>query len=95
MTYMTLKINIADAKAQLSYLISQARQGEEVIICNRNEPLTRLMPYAAPVKRKRVFGQLKGAISIHSNYFEPDFSSEELDAMVSRLYHAPDDGSAS
>src|SRR5215471_5478918 len=35
-------INIADAKARLSELVDAAARGEQVTICNRNEPVAEL-----------------------------------------------------
>jgi prevent-host-death family protein len=35
-------VNIADAKARLSELIDAAARGEQVTICNRNEPVAEL-----------------------------------------------------
>ena len=76
---MTISINIHEAKAKLSHLLALARQGEEVIICNRNVPQARLMPYTPPsnAKPKRQFGQYKGQITLRDDFFEP-LSEEEL-----------------
>lgn len=77
MASMTISVNIAEAKAQLSYLISRAKAGEEVIICNRNEPAVRFMPVEAKPKKKRVFGFMKGQFVVPPEFFEP-MSEEEL-----------------
>ncbi|MDZ5645557.1 type II toxin-antitoxin system prevent-host-death family antitoxin [Nitrospirillum sp. BR 11828] len=41
-------INLADAKAHLSDLISQAEAGETVIITRRGKPVARLVAMASP-----------------------------------------------
>lgn len=37
-------VNIAELKASLSAHIRRVRAGEEVIICDRNQPVARLVP---------------------------------------------------
>lgn len=37
-------VNIAELKARLSAHIRRVRAGEEVIICDRNQPVARLVP---------------------------------------------------
>lgn len=40
-------VNIADLKAQLSAHIQHVREGEEVLVCDRNKPVARIIPYEA------------------------------------------------
>ncbi len=42
-----MRVNILEAKSQLSQLIKAAQAGEEVIIANRGEPVAHLVPVAA------------------------------------------------
>jgi len=37
-------VNIADLKAQLSAHIQRVRDGEEVLVCDRNQPVARIVP---------------------------------------------------
>jgi prevent-host-death family protein len=37
-------VNISDLKAQLSAHIEMVRNGEEVLVCDRNKPVARLVP---------------------------------------------------
>jgi prevent-host-death family protein len=37
-------VNISDLKAQLSAHIQLVRDGEEVIVCDRNKPVARIVP---------------------------------------------------
>lgn len=37
-------VNIADLKARLSAHIQHVREGEEVLVCERNKPVARIVP---------------------------------------------------
>ena len=37
-------VNIAELKAQLSAHIQRVRDGEEVLVCDRNKPVARIVP---------------------------------------------------
>ena len=37
-------VNISDLKAQLSAHIQLVRDGEEVLVCDRNKPVARIVP---------------------------------------------------
>ena len=43
-------INLAEAKAHLSELVSKAENGEETIIMRRGEAVAKLVPVATPKK---------------------------------------------
>jgi len=40
-------VNIGDLKANLSAHLRQVRKGEEVLVCDRNKPVARIVPYQA------------------------------------------------
>lgn len=49
-------VNISDLKAQLSAHIQLVREGEEVLVCDRNTPVARIVPcrpedYSKPEQR--------------------------------------------
>jgi len=71
-------VTIHAAKTHLSRLIARAEAGEEIIIARGRKPVAKLVPIEAP-KPKRVFGSLKGQVSIGREFFEP-LPPEELDA---------------
>ena len=50
---MTVRINIAEAKAKLSSLLDRALAGEEIVIARAGKPLARLVPVGARPPRKR------------------------------------------
>ncbi len=46
-------INLAEAKAHLSELVSKAESGEETIIMRRGEAVAKLVPFSTPKKALR------------------------------------------
>jgi prevent-host-death family protein len=70
-------VNIYEAKAQLSALISQAERGEEVVIARAGRPVIRLVPIVAP-STTRSPGALKGRIAF--------FDETEIDAEIEQLF---------
>jgi prevent-host-death family protein len=61
---------IHEAKTNLSKLIEQACQGEEVVIARGPEPVVRLVPIA-DVKGRRQPGALRGKLRVGPEFFEP------------------------
>ena len=70
-------ISIHAAKTHLSRLIARAEAGEEIIIARGGKRVVKLVPIEP--KPRRVFGSLKGQVSIGPEFFEP-LPPEELDA---------------
>ena len=66
-----MKVNMKEAKSQLSRLGELAHQGEEVVICKAGSPWLRLVPYRQPVKQ-RPMGGLERQI-----WMSPDFDDED------------------
>ena len=72
------KVNMHEAKTQLSRLGKAAWAGEEVVIAKAGEPYLRLVPYRERKDRRRL-GALKGRI-----WMAPDFDEtppEVIDAF--------------
>jgi prevent-host-death family protein len=67
---------IHEAKTNLSKLIEQACQGEEVVIARGPEPVVRLVPIA-DIKGRRQPGALRGKLRVGREFFEP-LADEEL-----------------
>jgi len=67
---------IHEAKTNLSKLIEQACQGEEVVIARGPEPVVRLVPIA-DIKGRRQPGALRGKLRVGPEFFEP-LADEEL-----------------
>lgn len=66
-------VTIHEAKAQLSALIEQSLQGEEVVIARRNQPLVRLVPIEPHSVGGRVLGTARGRLVISEDFDEGDF----------------------
>lgn len=46
-------VNISDLKAQLSAHIQLVKDGEEVLVCDRNKPVARIIPYLTEGESER------------------------------------------
>ena len=64
-------VNIADAKARLSELIEAATRGEQVIICNRNEPVAELRSLEPAAKTPRDLTPMYPDWTIDPTFFDP------------------------
>jgi len=71
-----MSYTVHQAKTNLSRLIKEAEKGAEVIITRGKKPVAKLVPITP--KARRVFGALKGKLSIGPEFFEP-LPPEELD----------------
>ena len=70
------QITIHEARTQLSKLIQNAADGEDVIISRGPKPVARLIAIGE-VKGKRQPGGLRGVLSVGPEFFEP-LPAEEL-----------------
>jgi prevent-host-death family protein len=61
------KINIYEAKTQLSRLVEQAAAGEDVIIARGGKPVARLTRLQ-PAQRVIRFGLLKGKVKVAADF---------------------------
>ena len=73
-----IKVNLSDAKANLSRLVDSAYHGERVVIQKNNIPLVELVPHV--VAEPRRLGALNGQFQVPD-----DFSNE--DEEVNRLFY--------
>jgi len=64
------KVNIHQAKTQLSRLVELAAGGEEVIIAKSGKPVARLVPYSLKGERRRP-GRMRGRIRMKKNFDRP------------------------
>ena len=74
-----MKVNMLEAKSQLSRLVKQALDGEDVIIASNGEPMVKLVP----VSRNGLVGRgrLKKLAAGSDSAFTP-----AVDAQVARLF---------
>ena len=73
------QINIAEAKARLSYYLDRVSRGETVVICRRNVPIAELRRIPAPLRQPRPVGIDRG-MTIPDSFFEP-LPNDILDAF--------------
>jgi prevent-host-death family protein len=64
------KVNVHEAKTQLSRLLQRVAAGEEITIANRGVPVARLVPAARP-KAYRELGAERGRLKIAENFDAP------------------------
>ncbi len=85
-----MKVNMHEAKSQLSRLGRLAWAGEEIVIAKAGEPYLRLEPYRR-AKGKRSLGVFAGQIQIGPDFDETP--QEVIDAFHgSRLFPGEDGG---
>lgn len=73
-----MKVNMLEAKSQLSRLVKEAIEGEDVVIASNGEPMVTLVPIAKK-GRLRGWGKLKKVAASVDAAFTP-----EVDAEVAR-----------
>lgn len=56
-------VNLAEAKAHLSELVSKAESGQETVITRRGQPVAKLVPVAAPKKAFRSRSDFRATLS--------------------------------
>lgn len=74
---MATTVTVHEAKTNLSRLIAQALDGEEIIIARGKDPKVRLVPVAA--RPDRVPGRWKGRFTVDDRFFEP-LPDDEVEA---------------
>ena len=75
-----MKINLQQAKAQLSRLVDAAMMGDEVIIAKAGKPCVRLVPMGLAPRQP---GAAKGKAALTPAFFEP-LPEAELSAWDGR-----------
>lgn len=65
------KVNVHEAKANLSKYIAAAGRGETVIICHRNLPVAELRALPRARTKPRPIGLARGEFKIPRSFFEP------------------------
>mgnify|MGYP006389394521 FL=1 len=67
---MTITVNIHAAKTQLSRLLEQVEEGEELVIARAGKPIARIVPLV-PTRPKRRLGILEGQYTVADNIDDP------------------------
>lgn len=66
-TVVTIKVNLYEAKTNLSELVERAAAGEEIIIAKAGKPRARLLPVEKVVRTRRP-GRARGRIRIAADF---------------------------
>jgi len=81
-----VSINIHEAKTHLSRYARLVKEGETIILCDRNVPFAEWRPLAASKRgRKRRLGQLKGQCPVGKAFFDSnrEVANEFFSTLVS------------
>ena len=65
------RVNIHDAKTNLSRYLAELTPGETLVLCNRNQPVAELRLLRKKGLRKPRIGTAKGEFAIPDSFFEP------------------------
>lgn len=74
-----IRINIAEAKANLSRYLASVEEGETILLCRRNMPVAEIRPVTRPPAKPRPVGIDRG-MTVPSTFFEP-LPDDLLDAF--------------
>jgi prevent-host-death family protein len=72
------QVNVHEAKTQLSRLLQEVEEGEEVVIARNGEPVAKLVPHAEKPKPREP-GWAKGRV-----WMAPDF--DDYDEQIARAF---------
>jgi antitoxin (DNA-binding transcriptional repressor) of toxin-antitoxin stability system len=65
------RINMHDAKTNLSRYLAELQPGEVLVLCNRNEPVAELRSLRKKAASKPQIGAAKGEFVVPDSFFEP------------------------
>ena len=77
-----MRVNVGQAKTDLSKLLARVEAGEDVEIARDGVPVARLVPVEPPTPGSRFLaahGMLAGSITIGEDF---EFSDAEIEAML-------------
>ena len=75
------KVNVHEAKTQLSRLLEEVEAGERIVIARAGEPVAVLAPYKTAIRRRRL-GLFAGQATMHSDF-------DELPADIAAAFGEP------
>jgi antitoxin (DNA-binding transcriptional repressor) of toxin-antitoxin stability system len=65
------RVNIHDAKTNLSRYLAELKPGEALVLCNRNQPVAEIRSLRKKAIRKPRIGAAKGEFTIPPSFFKP------------------------
>lgn len=63
------RVNVHEAKSQLSKLLEEVEGGERVVIARAGEPVAMMIPYKVAVRRRRL-GLFEGQAKMRADFDE-------------------------
>lgn len=72
------KVNLYEAKTQLSSLVDRAAKGEEIVIAKAGKPMAKLVPVAPKLKAPRKPGRNLLGITYLADDFDSPLSEDVL-----------------
>jgi prevent-host-death family protein len=72
-----MEVNVHEAKTHFSRLLERVALGEEIIIAKAGTPVAKLVPLKK-IPKKRVFGSVKGELTVPDDFNDPDPEIENL-----------------
>jgi antitoxin (DNA-binding transcriptional repressor) of toxin-antitoxin stability system len=75
-----IRLNVHQAKTNLSKYLDRLAEGETILLCKRNTPVAEIRAVAPVRKTKRPIGLAKNKVKIMKSFFQP-LPSELLDAF--------------
>ena len=74
----TTMVNINEAKTHLSKYARRVKQGERIVLCDRNRPFAEIRPLPTTEDGRRPFGLARGKIQVPDDFNEPIAAIETL-----------------
>lgn len=65
------RVNIHDAKTNLSRYLAELAPGEALLLCKRNQPVAEIRALRQKPARKPKIGAAKGKFVVPDSFFEP------------------------
>jgi len=65
------RVNIHDAKTNLSRYLAELTPGDTLVLCNRNQPVAELRSLRGNAARKPRIGVAKGKFAVPDSFFDP------------------------
>jgi antitoxin (DNA-binding transcriptional repressor) of toxin-antitoxin stability system len=65
------RVNMHDAKTNLSRYLAELPPGEALVLCNRNQPVAELRSLRRNSVRKPRIGAAKGEFTVPDSFFAP------------------------
>jgi prevent-host-death family protein len=82
-------LNIAEARAQLSKIVSDTARGKTAIIARNGRPVAQVVPFDYSKPEKIKFGTLKNKIAIPEDFDAPDQEIIEMFENSGPLFPRP------